>query len=93
MSEITVKATLDLEGVWEEINDKAFVDELHIRAAHDLIREAIDGYAPDEPLFIERDEDDPWFQPLSDWDRAELVKAIREDDGKRAIDLLKRHVA
>jgi DNA-binding GntR family transcriptional regulator len=93
MSKVAVKAKVDLEEVWDQIDDKAFVEELHARAGNSLITDAIDALAEcdcdDDPYPDEYTE--PLFQRMGEWDRDELMKAIREDDGRRCVDLLKRH--
>ena len=88
------KIELDLETVFEAIESKDLVEEVRERLANgDAEIEALSGdFEDDEPLIADDDED-RFFRPLDDWTRAELLKAIREDDGRRAIDVLKRCAA
>lgn len=82
-----IKVQVHLTDIWEEIADDQFADELEVRWNEAEIREAV------RELSGGVDEIDQMFGEWSEWDRAELLKAVREDDGRRAIDLLRRHAA
>lgn len=91
----TLSFGVDIEEIWEQIDDAAFVEELRERSDNVKVAEAMNDLAPDDddvdPLFDADPE--PMFERMGDWDRAELLKALREDDGRRCIDVLKRHCA
>lgn len=89
-----VKAAVDLDDLFEALESKHLADEIHERLGNSdpVIIELRDALAPDDEPDLgwgERDED-TMFAPLSDWDKSELIKAVREDDGRRCIDVLKR---
>lgn len=88
------RVEFDLDDVWEQITNQQFADEIEVRAEDKLVAEAISNWAPesDADWGDERDEDE-MFRRLDDWAKAELLKAIREDDGRRCIDVLKRAAA
>lgn len=88
--EIEIEA--DLDDVWEQISDKAYAAELAERASSEDVKHAITLYAPDE-LWELNEDSEPLFAEWGEWDRAELQKAIRLDDGRRALELLRRHSA
>lgn len=90
----TLRLSVDLDEVWDLIDDKAFATELRERAAESTVAAVIAEFAPeaDDDLWPE-DDPEPMFQRMGAWDRDELLKALREDDGRRCIDVLKRHVA
>lgn len=91
MSE-TLSFPVDLEEVWDQIDDKTFVAELRERCTEATVAEAIADLAPEpDDDFGFDDDPEPLFQRMGDWDRDELLKALREDDGRRCIDVLKRH--
>lgn len=89
-----VKVEIDLDDLFEKIDPESLVSEVDERAASGCptvtaaLASWADDYAPAAP---ERD-DEPWFGRFTDWDRDELRKAILLDDGRRAIDLLKRNL-
>ncbi len=92
MTEIAIgKVKLDLDDVWDAITDDQFVDELNERSDHtDVIEWVAVAISVEEPRGVEEDDLDPFFRPLSDWDREALKLAIERDDGRRAIDVLRR---
>lgn len=82
------EVTVDLDEVWEKVSDKAFAAELGERASSEDVKHAITLYAPDD--LWEDEESDPLFADWGDWDRRELLNAVKADDARRALDLLKR---
>lgn len=92
-----VTVAVDFDDLFEALDSKRLSDEVHERLGNSdpVIIELRDAIAPDETLeddWGDRDED-AIFAPLDDWAKAELLKAIREDDGRRCIDVLKRAAA
>lgn len=90
----TVKVAIDPEDLWKALDSKALADEVHerIALADPVILGLADDIGPDEGSCPE-DETEPLFRDLGDWDRVELLRAVREDDGRRALELLRRHAA
>lgn len=90
----TVEVHVPLDDIWERIDGATLAAEFSERC--DLrdasCRAAAEDYASDEPDWDD-DGEDPIFKPLSDWDKDELRKALREDDGRRCIDVLRRAAA
>lgn len=84
----------DWEALWETIGSNELCEEFRERlGCGDSACVAVAAECvPDEPDWGESEEDE-LFSPLDAWDRAELLKAIREDDGRRCIDVLKRAAA
>lgn len=92
---ITVNGvTLDLDDVFEQITPKQLAAEIDERASlgcPDTLS-ALEKWAEEHGDDLFSADDGP-FDRLSDWDLSDLRRAVLLDDGRRAIDVLKRALA
>lgn len=92
------RVSVTLDDIFEALDSKHLADEIHERLGTsdpvmiELRNALVPDDEPEDDWGDERGEDE-MFRPLGDWDKAELLKAIREDDGRRCIDVLKRAAA
>ena len=90
---ITLKSVeVDLDDVLEQIDAKDLIAEIDERASTGCpdILSALEEWAEEYGDDDAEGDPEPAFQRMSDWDLDDLRKAVREDDGRRAVDLLKR---
>jgi hypothetical protein len=87
-----VEVEVALEDVWEQISNDDYAAEFAERARSEPVKHAVTLHAPEELWDTGDDAEDEMFAALGPWDRAELLKAIRNDDGRRVVDLLRRCV-
>lgn len=83
--------SIDLDELWEVIDTKALMEEVADRLGEPEVESFLTAHAPDcddDDDWGDRDAE-PFIERMSAWDREALIKAIHEDDGRRAIDLLK----
>lgn len=83
--------SIDVDDLWDAVDTKALVAEVADRLDEPEVEAFINEHAPECDCDDDRDDRDaePFIERMSDWDREALVKAIHEDDGRRAIDLLR----
>jgi hypothetical protein len=81
MGKITVSTTLDLDAIFEEIDTDDLIEELRDRASFDDDAAAIFKHEEHEGL------------DLPEHDLLELRRAAHLDDGKRALEIVRRYLA
>jgi len=85
------EVSVDLDDLWELIDTKALMGEVADRVGEKEVEDFLSEHAVECNCDDDWDDRDaePFIERMSAWDREALIKAINEDDGRRAIDLLK----